>query len=235
MRQTKEILAFLRGLRLSLRGVFGIAVVFVTIQPGASKVKAGCADVPLYSGYASEMRATKSPDGKNLLTVDADGSHLSYVLKTDKKYFRIRMRGLRTEVLWSPDSSSFAVNQTEGGGGIGQRAYIFYLRGNRLQRVNVSLPVEKVFGAPVKCEVRVPPNTAVLQWLDSKSILMVAEIANVSVCKCRGTFRTYKISLPNLKVLESYTQSETKRLFPNALGCELRGADDVCAKSWQKK
>jgi hypothetical protein len=219
---------------MGLRVALVIAVSLATAQPGASQEKVGCTDLPLYSSSASELRATTSPDGQKHLTIRADGSHLSYIVRTDKGYFTARLRGFRAEVLWSPDSSSFAVNQTEGGGGIGQRTYVFFVRRNGLQRMDVSSPVEKAFGAPVKCEVRVPPNIAVLQWLDSKNILMVAEIVNESLCKCSGTFKAYKLSLPNLKILESYTQSETRRLFPNALGCELRGADDACARSWQK-
>ena len=83
-------------------------------QSGA-KEKAACADFPLYSSYGSELSAIKSPDGKKLLTVRAGGSHLSYIVRTDSGYFTARMRGFRAEVLWSLDSRSFAVNQTEGG------------------------------------------------------------------------------------------------------------------------
>jgi len=84
-----------------------------------------------------------SPDGKHVLTVDSlhdsrdpDGFIL-YSIKVGQKDFGARLSGWRAEVR-SPDSHAFAVNQTEGRGGIGQRTYIFYLEGNRLRKVDVS-------------------------------------------------------------------------------------------------
>lgn len=161
------------------------------------------------------------------------GSYITYYWPGGGKQLTVRLDGFGTEVLWSPDSSAFAVNQTEGGGGIGQRAYIFYPEKNHLHKIDVSAPVEKVFGSPVKCEVRVPPNTAVLNWLDSDRVLVVAEIVHVSICKCSGTFKTYEVSRRPLRVVRAYSQAETKRRFADSLGCELRGADDACAKTWQ--
>jgi hypothetical protein len=149
------------------------------------------------------------------------------------KHFKERLSGWRTEVLWSPDSKAFAANQTVGGGGIGQRTYVFYLTVDGLRKIDVSATVEKSFGSPVKCEVPAAPNTAILKWLDSKRILVVAEVVPVSICKCSGTFQTYEVSLPDLEIVHVYTQAETRRRFPDALGCELRGADDRCARSWQ--
>jgi len=204
--------------------------------------KVGCAKEPLYARYASTEGTIQSPDGTKTITAqlvesdkDPDGLHIGYRLHIGQKQFGARIDGFRTEVLWSPDSKSFAVNQTEGGRGIGQRAYVFYVKRNGLQRLDVSAPIEKTFGSPVKCEVPVPPNTAVIRWLDPNRILVVAEVVNVSICKCPGTFRTYELSIPNLKIIRRYTQSETKRRFSDVLGCELRDADDKCAQKWQKQ
>jgi hypothetical protein len=199
----------------------------------------GCRSETLYSAYASDGARVKSPDGKNLVSVttlydnrDPEG-YISYRVRAGQQHFSTRLSGFRTEVLWSPDSKAFAVNQTEGGGGIGQRAYIFYLTDDGLRKIDVSAPVEKAFGAPVKCDVPVLPNTAALKWLDSNRILVVAEVVPVSICKCRGTFQTYEVSLPDLGILHVHSQVETKRSFADALGCELRGGDDRCARSWQ--
>ena len=53
--------------------------------------------------------------------------YVSYRVTDGDNRFSARLSGWRTEVLWSPNSQAFAANQTEGGGGIGQRAYVFYL------------------------------------------------------------------------------------------------------------
>ena len=138
-------------------------------------------------------------------------------------------------MLWSPDSKGFAANQTVGGGGIGERAFVFYLEKNQLRRVDIFRRVEEMFGSPVKCEVPVPPNTAVIQWLGSKRVLVAAEVVPVSICQCSGTFQTYELSLPDLRVLRVYPQAKSKELLIDELGCELQLADDRCARSWQKK
>jgi hypothetical protein len=217
------------------------AIVLVTACYGLEK-NVGCGKEPLYARYGSKTGTTQSPDGTKTLTAelvesdkDPDGLHIRYRLHIGQKQFSARINGFRSVVVWSPDSKSFAVNQTEGGGGIGQRAYIFYVTRNGLQRLDVSAPIEKAFGSPVKCEVPVPPNTAVLQWLDPKRILVVAEIVHVSICECPGTFESYELSIPNLRIIRRYTQSETKRRFGDVIGCELRDADDVCAHKWQKQ
>src|SRR5262249_17624234 len=230
-------LSMSKGIKLVL-----LKTVLVVTACWGQENKVGCGKEPLYARYASTTGTTQSPDGTKTLTAervesdnDPDGSHIRYRLQIGKKRFSSRIDGFSTEVLWSPDSKSFAVNQTEGGGGIGQRAYIFYVTRNGLQRLDVSAPIEKAFGSPVKCEVPVPPNTAVLQWLDPKRILVVAEVVNVSICKCPGTFQSYELSIPNLRIIRRYTQSGTKRGFAGVLGCELRDADDKCARRWQKE
>lgn len=201
--------------------------------------KLGCAGEPLYSNYGIIKEQIKSPDGQKTLTAEVredahDDAYVVFRVQAGKRRLTARLYGWNPEVLWSPDSRSFAVNQTEGGGGIGQRAYIFYLGKQRLRKIDVSAPVEKRFGRPVKCEVPVLPNTAVLQWLNPKRILVVAEVVHVSICRCPGTFKSYEMSLPDLKILKIHTQAETQRLYGNALGCEFRQADNQCAKTWQK-
>lgn len=203
-----------------------------------------CVGKTLYARHAIEGDATvQSPDGAKSVSVklvedpkDPDGLYTSIVVRAAGKRFVARLEGFRSEVLWSPASDAFAVNQTEGGGGFDQRGYVFYVTPNHLRKVDVSRGVEKAFGSPVKCEIpRLPPNTAVLKWLDPQRVLVVAEVVNVSVCSCPGTFKSYEVSLPIPRVLRSYTQSETKRLFAGTLGCEFGGADDACAKRWQRK
>ena len=137
--------------------------------------------------------------------------------------------------MWSPDSSRFAINQTTGGGGIGQRAYVFFVQAGRLIKIDVSHPVEKAFGSPIKCEIPMQPNTAIIKWLDADTVLVVAEVVPVSICKCSGSFRTYEVSLADLSVKHSYSQADTKRLFSDSLGCELQAPRSACAIGERKQ
>lgn len=200
-----------------------------------------CAGRPLYAKHATiESGTIKSPDGSKMLLVkslydEKQDQYVSMILRDGKSTYAARLGGWTFEILWSPDSSRFAVNQTVGGGGIGQEAYVFSLRAGRLRRIDVSAPVEKAFGSPVKCEVPVPPNTAIIKWLDADTVLVVAEVIPVSICKCSGSFRSYEVSLADLSIKRSYSQAQTKKLFSDSLGCELRNPQSACAIGERKQ
>jgi len=177
-----------------------------------------------------------SPDRKKQLSVrtvedssDPDGLHINYTVRTGQATYRTKLLGFDGEVAWSPDSKAFAVTQTEGGGGLGSRVYVFYVGEKGLTRLDVSRPIEEDFGHPVKCDVRVPPNTGFIRWgADSSTLLVAAEVVPVSICKCMGTFRAYEMALPSLAIVRTYSQIEAKKRFWHDLGDALRYADDKC-------
>jgi hypothetical protein len=199
----------------------------------------------LYSWRASvfsqvSSQTLKSPDGQKLLTMERmpetdnneEGS-IRYTVVAGKQRFSAELPGFDAEVSWSPDSSAFAVTETEGGGGIGYDAYVFRIGERGLQQMNLSPLAAKAFGSPVKCEVPVDPNVGFVGWLDPHRVLVAAEVVPVSICPCRGMFAAYEISLPDAVIIRRYSQKETKRKFWNLLGCELRDADDGCASRLQ--
>ncbi len=194
-------------------------------------------DHTLYSWNASVLvAALKSPDGKKVLTTermpakgDNDLGSIRYTVAVGGKRFTAELPGFDAELSWSPDSSAFAVTETEGGGGIGYGAYIFRITGRGLEEINLSPTVAKAFGTPSKCEVPVPPNVAFIAWLDSRRVLVAAEVVPVSICKCMGMFAAYEIRLPQASIIHRYSEAEAKRSFWNLLGCELRDADGGCA------
>jgi len=160
--------------------------------------------------------------------------HLSFTVRVAGKKFSARLVGFDAEVLWSQDSAAFAVTQTEGSGGIGYRVYVFYVSETGLNKADVSKTVEKAFGSAVKCDVRVPPNTGFVDWMGgSDKILVAAEVVPVSICECSGMFKVYELSLPDVRILRTYSQIEAKQKFSNLIGCELRDADDKCAERLQ--
>ena len=178
-----------------------------------------------------------SPDGKKVLLArtiqddrDPDGMHISYTVGVAGRTFTTRLLGFNGEVAWSPDSKAFAVNQTEGGGGLGTRVYVFFVEEDGLRKLDVSSPIEKDFGHPVQCEIEVPPNTGFISWRsDSSALLVAAEVVPVSICKCMGTYRVYETSLPSLTIKQTYAQPEAQERFKGLLGCELRDRDDSCS------
>ena len=79
----------------------------------------GCGGKPLYSKYGITQERVNSPDGKKILTFERkdpenEDTYVLYGLQVGREHFRARLDGWGPEVLWSPDSKIFAVNQTEG-------------------------------------------------------------------------------------------------------------------------
>ncbi len=191
--------------------------------------------VSLNDAFDHPVRAT-SPDGKKILIArmiqddkDPDGIHISYKVRVGGRTLTTKLLGFNGEVAWSPDSRAFAVNQTEGGGSLGAR-YVFFVEDDGLHKLDVSAPIEKDFGHPVRCEVKVAPNTGFVSWQpDSSTLLVAAEVVPVSICKCMGSYRLYEINLPSLTIARTYSQTEAKRQFKDLLGCELQNSDNSCS------
>ena len=180
-----------------------------------------------------------SPDGRKTLIVktvwdekDPNGAYINYKVRTAGKTLAVNLSGFNGKVAWSPDSKAFAVTQTEGGGSLGSRVYVFFIEVNKLRRLDVSGLIEKHFGHPVKCDIDIPPNTGFISWkTDSSTLLVAAEVVPVSVCSCSGTYRVYEMNLPNMTIVRTYSQTEAKKQFWNLLGCELQDAGDSCVKT----
>jgi len=231
--------------------LYSLFLVLVLIATAVGKERYSCpaAIHTLYSRNAISLDSASqhtvrviSPDGKKTLlarTVEdpknQDELQIRYTVKFAGKTFQTRLYGFNGEAAWSPDSHAFAVTQTEGGGGLGSRVYIFYVDESGLRKLDVSLPIEKDFGNPVKCEVAVPPNTGFVAWkADSSTLLVAAEVVPVSICHCMGTYRVYEVGLPARTILKTYSQTEAKHQFWDLLGCELRDADDRCVKTLER-
>ena len=194
----------------------------------------------LFSRRAStiERGDIKSPDGRKVLSVtrvwkplQSDGS-VHFTVKSGGKSYSTHLAGFDAEISWAPDSSAFAVTQTEGGGGVGVRVYIFYVGTDGLRKLAISAPVEKAFNAYLKCEVPALPNTGFVTWLaGAQRVLVAAEVVPVSICGCSGSFKLYELHLPDLRIVKTYDQDLAKKRFADVLGCELRDAEDCKSTS----
>jgi hypothetical protein len=49
-----------------------------------------------------------------------------------------------------------------------------------------------------------------------------------------GTYRVYEVGLPDLRILQAYSQTEAKLKFRDEMGCELRDADDKCVEAIER-
>ena len=207
-----------------------------------------CPEGTLYSLKATTLGSADqssvqltSPDGRKTLVMSPDESdpqqsRMRYVVEIAGKTFEATLLGFDGEVEWSPDSTAFAVTETEGGGSLGSRVYVFYVTERGMKKFDVSKPVERDFGNPVKCQVPVSPNSGFITWTgDSSRLLVAAEVVPIGgLCQCSGTFRVYEIDVRNLTIVRTYSQAEAKKQYWDVMGCELRQAPEGCVKDLER-
>lgn len=220
---------------------------------------ASCPNGPhtLYSQRAvsldNDVVKVQSPDRNKILIVkrvwdrkSAEGVYFSLTVEADGRSLATRLEGYTNgEVLWSPDSSAFAVTATDD---CGATAFVFYVSRQGLKAVGVDSVVRKVaedvdgavykvFGIPLKCEIGLELNTGIVGWVDgSDNLLIAAEVtACSSYCECPGMYEVYEVSLPQARIAATYPQMAAKKKFWKLLGCELRDADNACAERLQPK
>ena len=205
-----------------------LIAVLVLVSAIASAQQPSCATKTLYSlasiSLAEDVTQIKSPDSKKTLVVRREREErMIYTVTYKGRSFKATLPGFNGEVAWSPDSQAIAVSETEGGGGIGSRVYLFFIQESGLKKVETSKPIEMEFGNPVLCETKVPPNTGFVAWgKDSSRVFVAAEIVPISLCKCMGAYRVYELKVPELEVVRTYSQVDARKEFANLLGCELR-------------
>lgn len=134
------------------------------------------------------------------------------------------------EIGWSPTSASFFVTYSDGGavGTYHVSAYRFS-EGN-LTRMDPTPAVRQDFQKRYpKCFAQEEPNIAGIAWsADATTLLVAAEVLPHANCDDMGTFALYAVAVPGGRIIDRISQVAAKASLHEALGPELRGADDRC-------
>ena len=181
----------------------------------------------VYLGYGlgaldrpGEIRTRRipSPDGNKailignnlLLTVEANGQ----TLPLESTYLATPL----SEVLWSPDSSAFAVTQSNGGWVGSWDIQVFLTDDNTVKRASVTETAKKDAMGKYKCLIpekpaaNEEPNTGAVHWLDGSSrLLIVAEVPPHSSCADMGKLFGYVVSIPSGKIVNRYQEGELRQ------------------------
>jgi hypothetical protein len=199
---------------------------------------------PAYSAHAvaigegeDELKESVSPDGKVRVSVaslddDAEDFPTQITVETDRRRFTSTFRfGLNTELLWSPDSKAFSITGSCCGANEQYETDVFIVRENGLNKIELTRPIERAFGHPVRCWWREPPNVGAVKWIvPSKQLLVAAEIVYHSNCDSYGTFRGYVADLEGPHVTAVINQLQVKKQYGGDLGSELLGSRDECVR-----
>ena len=184
---------------------------------------------------SGRSRTVASPDGKSSVVArwydDPRGSYV--LLRTSGVIGSCTFRiadSPNSEILWAANSSAFFVTVNTGGIVGGFDLHVIGRFGGKLASRDLTPLVRRTFGRPVHCEEAEFPNVAGVTWTTPRRVLVAAEIQPHSVCDSPGTFKAYEVDPYRMKVMRWYGQLAVKARFADAIGLELKGADDDCVR-----
>jgi len=181
---------------------------------------------PFFSNSAVFVYGGKvscSPDGQNTVQViqlkDDNFTSAVKIIVSGREVHEPIKFGLNAQVLWSPDSSAFALTGSDTGASGQCWTDVFVLNDKRTHQIPITPIVQRAFRHPAKCEVPESPNVVAVDWLKpSVRLLVGVQVINHSVCADAGRFRAYEIDLKTKRILHSYGEPEAKQLFGKSLG-----------------
>lgn len=129
-----------------------------------------------------------------------------------------------TEILWSPNSRNFVVNESDGGLVGTWTAYLYTLD---LNDKPVPYHLEKLMRSVIaripNCELEESANFGAITWLnDGKELLLVAEVPPHSSCKNMGDVVGFRVSLQSRKIVERLSESTLRKKWSGMLGCRFK-------------
>ena len=134
------------------------------------------------------------------------------------------------EIGWSPTSDLFFVTYSDGGSVGTYHVSAYRFADANLMKIDPTPAVRRDFQRRYpNCFSPEQPNIAGIAWsADATRLLVAAEVLPHANCDDMGTFALYAVAVPDGKIIDRIPQVIAKALLHDALGPELRGADDRC-------
>jgi hypothetical protein len=162
-----------------------------------------------------------SPDGRKILAVTE-----TEVLVKESTGEQVGQEiGINTlaEIIWSPDSSAFAVTQSDGGAVGTWYVEVYRILHRRLQKIVVMKTVVADFQKRTGGCPEEDANVAAVGWPGPKVLLVVAEAPPHSSCRDMGKVRGYEVSVTNGRLIRKYKADKLKNIHLKLLGPRLKG------------
>jgi hypothetical protein len=125
-----------------------------------------------------------------------------------------------TEVLWSPDSSAFFVNASDGGEVGTWKSYVFLLSGEKVREVQVGSLIAGQSGLKTTCDYK---NLGSLGWMDGHAkIMLMEQVPSSSECSNMNSIKGYVIDTEAGRVLEVLEMPAVEKRFQPYFGDRSR-------------
>jgi hypothetical protein len=123
------------------------------------------------------------------------------------------------ELIWSPDSTVFAVTQTDGGAVGTWFVTLFLVEKGRVRHMIVAKEVVTHAHKRFTCVEPQPPNVAAVTWVNgSRHLLLVAEVPPHSNCHEMGRTFGYLVSVPTGRIVREISARELEERWGKSLG-----------------
>lgn len=133
-----------------------------------------------------------------------------------------------SEILWSPDSSAFAITRSDGGWVGSWDVEVFFFPAGGLKKTDVSAQAKRDAQSLYKCGSsdepgNEEPNIGAVQWIaGSSELLIVAEVPPHSSCPEMGKLFGYIVSVPSGKIIRRFDEQQLKASWGSLFGERLR-------------
>jgi hypothetical protein len=217
-----------------------------TAQPSSEECRGGywaAEALPLYIypnvespeiGAAGKRR--EFPEGK---TTEIAAPDKQWKIVSQDESVAIRGRGKQAllagllinkpliEALWSGDSRTVAINESDGGVVGSWAPHIFSIGAEgAVPRPDLVAAVSAEARSLPRCFDAEIPNLGVSGWLkNGREVLMVAEVPPHSSCRNMGAITGYVVSVESGTIVKRLSESQLRRTLRGKLGCRFRNGN----------
>jgi hypothetical protein len=174
-----------------------------------------------FNAHTFTPTTTISPNGDYSISGSTDG--LSLISMGISSHLSILINPPLTEVLWAPDSRSFAINVSDGGLVGTWESYIYLIddKGHPMP-LDIQQLIMPIANKILKCDPKEEANIGIAAWLNgSKDVLLIAEVPPHSSCQNMGAIIGFRISIESKKIIERISEVELRKNWRHALGCRF--------------
>lgn len=127
------------------------------------------------------------------------------------------------EVIWSPDSRSFAINTSDGGAVGSWIVNVYTLSASgKPEALIIDSEIGRIVETLPKCDEKEDANVGIAAWLSGgNEFLLVVEVPPHSSCRNMGALRGFRVSTVSGKIKERLSEEALRQSLGSTLGCRF--------------
>ncbi|HTE40223.1 MAG TPA: hypothetical protein VK629_05310 [Steroidobacteraceae bacterium] len=165
-------------------------------------------------GDAFTADAVASPDKQYTVAVTEES--IALTVGAQSTQLPVPVNTALMEIVWAPNSRSFAINVSEGDHAGRWQAHLFAIDGGGLPR---AIALEEALKALPACASKA--NVALVAWLEEGQEALLVFETLTGLCQAKDSQLAVRVNLAG-KVVESVTADVMRQRWASGLGCRVR-------------